>query len=204
MSAIKAKVVLVGSAHTGKTSLINRYIYGEFSPHTMPSTQPAFFQKKIYYCGTEVTLEIWDTAGQEQYHALSPMFYRDAEAGIVVFDLTDHSTFTKCKQWVSELRQARGDAILLTVAGNKNDLPSIRTVNLDVITSFAGTIRAESFETSAKTGENVELLFASIVKALVKKGQNGGSGNEKSAGGIKRIKSSVRFEELPKRSGGCC
>jgi small GTP-binding protein len=166
----------------------------------MPSTQPAFFQKKIHYCGFEVTLEIWDTAGQEQYHALSPMFSRDAEVGIVVFDLTDQSTFSKCKQWVSELRQARGEAILLAVAGNKNDLPSIRTVSLDAIASFAGTIDSESFETTAKTGENIDLLFSSIVKAVVRRAQTGGS-EKAAASGIKKAKSSVRFDELPGRVG---
>jgi small GTP-binding protein len=186
---LKAKVVLVGSAHTGKTSIINRYIYGEFTPHTMPSTQPAFFQKKIHYCGVEFTLEIWDTAGQEQYHALSPMFYRDAEAGIVVFDLTDQSSFSRCKQWVSELRQARGDAITLLVAGNKNDLVSIRTVNLESISSFASSIGAESFETSAKTGENVELLFTALVKTLTKKAQ--ASPQDKTQGNVKKSKSKV-------------
>jgi small GTP-binding protein len=203
-TSMKAKVVLVGSAHTGKTSIINRYIYGEFSPHTMPSTQPAFFQKKVHSCDVDVTLEIWDTAGQEQYHALSPMFYRDAEAGIVVFDLTDKSTFSKCKQWVSELRQARGDSITLAVAGNKNDLPSVRTVNFDAIASFASTIGAESFETSAKTGENVDLLFSALVKTLVRKAQSGGEGAEKSPAVPKKIKSSVNFDELPEKRGGCC
>ncbi|OHT05392.1 small GTP-binding protein [Tritrichomonas foetus] len=194
----KAKVVLVGSAHTGKTSIVNRFVYGEFSPHTTPSTQPAFFQKKVNYNGTEFTLEIWDTAGQEQYHALSPMYYRDADAGIVVFDLTDMSSFAKSKQWVSELRQARGDSITIVVAGNKSDLQSIRTVKLESISQFAQTINAESFETSAKTGENIGLLFSSLVKQLSTKTKAPG---EKIVG---RKRSSVRFEEKELTKRPCC
>lgn len=196
---MKAKVVLVGAAHTGKTSIVNRYIFGEFSPHTMPSTQPAFFQKKVWYANIEFTLEIWDTAGQEQYHALSPMFYRDADAGIVVFDLTDSNSFAKSKQWVTELRQARGDQISIVIAGNKSDLPSVRTVTLESIAQFASTIGAESFETSAKTGENIELLFNSLCKALYKKCQTGGG--ETSA---KRMRSSVRFDEATPDKKSCC
>jgi small GTP-binding protein len=199
---VRAKVVLVGSAHTGKTSIIHRFIYGEFSPHTMPSTQPAFFQKKIGYCGVEFALEIWDTAGQEQYHALSPMFYRDAEAGIVVCDLTDQASFAKCKQWVAELRQARGDTIALIVAGNKCDLASVRTVSLDAVAAFAETIGAESFETSARTGENIELLFGALVKTLARRAQC--TEQERGPASPKKAKSSVRFDELPERSGGCC
>lgn len=165
----------------------------------MPSTQPAFFQKKIFCDDGEFTLEIWDTAGQEQYHALSPMFYRDADAGIVVFDLTDSSSFTKSKQWVSELRQARGDDITIAVAGNKSDLPSKRMVKLEEMSAFASSINAESFETSAKTGENVTLLFTSLVKTLANKPQT--AATERQARGRR---SSVKFDEAPPRQGGCC
>jgi small GTP-binding protein len=119
--------------------------------------------------GSELTLEIWDTAGQEQYHALSPMFYRDADAGIVVFDLTDSNSFGRCKQWVHELREARGAAISIVIAGNKSDIPSIRTVSAEAITQFAMTINAEPIETSAKTGENIDLLFTSLAKTLLKR-----------------------------------
>jgi small GTP-binding protein len=166
---MKAKVVLVGPAHTGKTSIITRFVYGEFSPHTMASTQPAFYRKKVSYMGSDVVLEIWDTAGQEQYRSLSPMFYRDADAGIVVFDLTDANSFGKCKQWGNELRAARGQDVVVMVAGNKNDLPSIRTVALETIQAFAETIDAEPIETSAKTGENIDMMFISIAKALLKR-----------------------------------
>ena len=195
----KTKVVLVGSAHTGKTSLVNRFVYGEFSPHTMPSTQPAFFQKKMTYNGHVYTLEIWDTAGQEQYHALSPLYYRDADVGIVVFDLTDMSSFAKSKQWVSELRQARGDSISIFLAGNKSDLQSIRTVKLDSIQQFASQIQAESFETSAKTGENVNLLFSSLVKTLSTRSQPTQSPSVKN-----RRRGSVKFTSQSEEKKDCC
>jgi small GTP-binding protein len=200
---MKAKVVVVGAAHTGKSSLVYRYMYGEFTPHTKPSTQPAFFQKKLSYMDRPVTLEIWDTAGQEQYHALSPMFYRDADIGIVVCDLSDSPTFARLKQWVTELRQARGEAITIFVVGNKKDLSSQRTVTLESLATFASSIGSECFETSAKTGENVELLFNAIAKGLTKKSAVG-SGPKGLALGKKR--GSVRFEQGAPRdaNSGCC
>jgi small GTP-binding protein len=164
----KRKVVLVGSAHAGKTSIVNRFVYGDFSPHTLPNTQPAFFQKQIKANGIDLSLDIWDTAGQEQYHALSPMFYRDADAGIVVFDLTDSSTFARCKHWVRELKEARGTGIAIVIAGNKKDLPSLRTVSPESFAEFALAIDVDHFETSAKTGENIDLLFSSLAKKLLK------------------------------------
>lgn len=198
-SMSKAKMVLVGSAHAGKTSIINKYIYGEFTPHTMPSTQPAFFQKNVYYNGTETQLEIWDTAGQEQYHALSPMFYRDAEVGLVVFDLTDSSSFSKSKQWVNELRQARGDNITIALVGNKLDLASLRTVSLEAMNQFASSIGADAFETSAKTGQNIDLVFQSVVKKL-STGSKAVMTTKTKAG----HRSSVKFDEPPKESGCSC
>jgi small GTP-binding protein len=166
---MRAKLVLVGSAHTGKTSILNRYIYEEFTPNTVPTVQPLFFQKKVKSDGIDVILEIWDTAGQEQYHALSPLFYRDADLGVVVFDLTDSSSFGKCKQWVSELRDARGLDIEIVLVGNKADLTAIRSVSMDSVEQFASLIQAEVVETSAKSGENVTELFDTLAKVVVKR-----------------------------------
>lgn len=194
----KVKIVLVGSAHTGKTSIINRYIYGGFTPHTMPSTQPAFFQKKVNNGTIETQLEIWDTAGQEQYHALSPMFYRDADGGIVVFDLTDSSSFAKSKQWINEIRAARGDACTIVLVGNKSDLGSIRTVSLETMQNFAKSIGVEVFETSAKTGENIELLFTSLVAQMNK------AIKQNSAFDNHRMRSSVKFSEPQVEEKPCC
>jgi small GTP-binding protein len=164
----------------------------------MASTQPAFFQKQITYQDTSYTLEIWDTAGQEQYHALSSMFYRDADAGIVVFDVTDHASFTKCKEWISELRDARGQSIAVIVAGNKNDLTNGRHVTLEMIGSLSKQIDAEVFEISAKTGENIEFMFNSLVKAIAKR----------SSMGMNRITAQrpkkLDFDEEPPRDPGCC
>jgi small GTP-binding protein len=165
----KAKVVLVGAAHTGKTSIANRFVYGEFSPNTIPTIQPAFFSKTITSNGTDLVLEIWDTAGQEQYRSLSPLFYRDADVGLVVFDLTDSSSFGKCKQWVADLREARGLDIAIVLVANKLDLPAIRTVSFNSVAQFAASINVETVETSAKTGENVRLLFDTVGKQILKR-----------------------------------
>ena len=105
---MKVKIVFVGPSNAGKTSIIHRFVYSDFSQHCMPSTQPAFCQKTIKLPSSPVQLEIWDTAGQERYHSLSPLFYRDADIGIVTFDLTDSDSFTSAKQWIDELHSNRG------------------------------------------------------------------------------------------------
>jgi GTPase SAR1 family protein len=127
------------------------------------------------------------------------MFYRDADAGIVVFDVTDQSTFVKCNQWISELRQARGSAVKIFVAGNKSDLHSVRTMPLESANDLAATHGGKCFFTSAKTGENIDLLFGTVAKELSLKPPP----PEGPASTPKR-RSTVRFDQVPEQKEGCC
>ena len=151
------KVVLVGAANAGKTSLVTRFVQGDFPLNVQPSTQPAFSKKKVTHKGRKVTLEIWDTAGQERYHALSPLFYREAHVGIVVYDVTDLESLAKARTWAEELRTEVGDEIGIVLAGNKIDCEA--AVSLESANKIAETLGAKVVETSARTGEGVEMLF---------------------------------------------
>lgn len=166
---MRAKVVLVGPSNAGKTSIINQYVYGEFSTQCMASTQPAFCQKSIIIDQKPVKLEIWDTAGQEQYHSLSPLFYRDADIGIVTFDVTDEDSFKVAENWINELILSRGESIVIGLAANKIDL-NPRKVSFSQAQQFALERSITAIETSACTGENVELLFQKMVEVAISKG----------------------------------
>lgn len=197
---MKVKLVLVGSMHTGKTSIVNRYVYGSFTPHTVTTTQPAFSQKEITYKRKEISLDIWDTAGQERYHALSPLFYRDSEAGIVVFDITDLESFQKANKWIGELKQARGDNVFIVLAGNKCDLVDKRVVDKNDALKLASKYNAPYFETSALKNENIDAVFNSICNNIIEKAPSVSS-NEPS----KSLKSSIQFQdEETKQKGNCC
>lgn len=161
------KVVLVGSYFTGKTSLINRYVDEEFTNNVKPSTQPSFHTKAITVDNATINLEIWDTAGQERYHSLTSLFYQEADYGIVVFDLTNRESFLKAKDWAEELRREVSDDFTISLAGNKMDLKDKICVPFEEISFLAKEINAEPFEVSAKTGENVDLLF-NLVKKIYK------------------------------------
>ena len=198
----KVKFFLFGSAHTGKTSIVNQYVFGSFTLHTVSTTQPAFCQKQINYREHDLSLEIWDTAGQERFHALSPLFYRDAEAGIVVFDLTDLDSFTRAQKWITELKQARGDQIHIVIAGNKSDLIEKRVITQLDAEKFANNIKAPYFETSAKTKDNIDNLFNSIcdqiVNQILASGQNLEINNNKS------LKDKIKFKDDNKKEENCC
>jgi small GTP-binding protein len=197
----RAKIVLVGAAHSGKTSIVNRFLYGEFTLHTVSTTQPAFSQKVMNHKAHAISLEIWDTAGQERYHSLSPLFYRDAEAGIVVFDVTDSDSFGKASKWISELKQERGDGVFVIIAANKTDLEGKRVVDQADGRKLAADWGAPYFETSAKSNLNVQELFTAICEAIVDK-MAATSVNKTSAEG-KSLKNTVTFQEGEEKKG-CC
>ncbi|CAM9544495.1 unnamed protein product, partial [Phaeothamnion confervicola] len=99
------KVVVLGDKGVGKTCLVLRFIEGYFAPKQQ-STIGAFFLSKQLTTpdGTVCKMQIWDTAGQEKFRAMAPMYYRNAAAAIVCFDITDEDSFAKMKDWVEELK----------------------------------------------------------------------------------------------------
>ena len=102
---LQAKVVLLGEGRVGKTSLVLRFCKDTYSDSQAPTIQASFLDKVVSVGDSRVSLAIWDTAGQERFHALGPIYYRDADSALLVFDITDPDSFTKVKSWVKELRK---------------------------------------------------------------------------------------------------
>ena len=114
-----------------------------------------------------MTLQIWDTAGQERFRSMAPMYYRNAKAAILVFDVTNAATFEKIKEWLHDLRQHVAPDIVLAVVGNKCDCAT--SFEFNAAMQFAQEIGAMVFRTSAKTGEGVTTVFESVGEELLKK-----------------------------------
>jgi len=117
---------------------------------------------------TTVKFEIWDTAGQERYRSLAPMYYRGAQAAIVVYDITNVETFEKAKEWIKELQRQASPSIIIALAGNKADLSSKRKVEVGDAQAYADDNGILFMETSAKTAANVNEIFVAIAKKLPK------------------------------------
>jgi Ras-related protein Rab-21 len=126
----KFKVVLLGEAGSGKTSILVKYVKGQFSKRREATVQANFMEKRVDVGTppTSVQLYIWDTAGQERYHALGPIYYRDSNAAILVYDITDGDSFEKVQRWVKELRKVIAEDLPIVIAGNKIDLENRRVV----------------------------------------------------------------------------
>uniref|UniRef100_A0A672M161 RAB5C, member RAS oncogene family n=1 Tax=Sinocyclocheilus grahami TaxID=75366 RepID=A0A672M161_SINGR len=122
----------------------------------------AFLTQTVCLDDTTVKFEIWDTAGQERYHSLAPMYYRGAQAAIVVYDITNTDTFTRAKNWVKELQRQASPNIVIALAANKADLANKRAVDFEEAQAYADDNSLLFMETSAKTAMNVNEIFMAI------------------------------------------
>uniref|UniRef100_A0A3Q2QFB7 RAB5A, member RAS onco family, b n=1 Tax=Fundulus heteroclitus TaxID=8078 RepID=A0A3Q2QFB7_FUNHE len=128
----------------------------------------AFLTQTVCLDDTTVKFEIWDTAGQERYHSLAPMYYRGAQAAIVVYDITNEDSFVRAKNWVKELQRQASPNIVIALAGNKADLANKRALDFQDAQSYADDNSLLFMETSAKTSMNVNEIFMAIAKKLPK------------------------------------
>ncbi|TKA68022.1 hypothetical protein B0A49_07870, partial [Cryomyces minteri] len=118
------KLVLLGEAAVGKSSLVLRFVNNDFQENKEPTIGAAFLTQKCSLPTRTIKFEIWDTAGQERFASLAPMYYRNAQSALVVYDLTKPSSLTKAKHWVAELQRQASPGIVIALVGNKLDLCS--------------------------------------------------------------------------------
>jgi small GTP-binding protein len=159
------KVVFVGDAATGKTSLIAKRVDSSFRENYIPTVCANISTKNQQFDGTSVTLVIWDIAGQEGFKKVRDQYYRGASGAFLVYDVTRPKTFQNVKAWLEEIRRFTPSPLQLTLVGNKVDLS--REVKREDGEKLAKGMGADFFETSAKTGENVETAFANMAKKLL-------------------------------------
>ncbi|MCJ1254792.1 hypothetical protein MMC24_002608 [Lignoscripta atroalba] len=208
------KLVLLGEAAVGKSSLVLRFVNNDFQENKEPTIGAAFLTQKCPLPTRTIKFEIWDTAGQERFASLAPMYYRNAQSALVVYDLTKPTSLIKAKHWVAELQRQASPGIVIALVGNKLDLvvdessdsslssggagndeeriersgsddgaegnigdgadevdaaetsTSARKISAAEARSYAEEEGLLFFETSAKTGVNVQEVFTAIANAI--------------------------------------
>ncbi|XP_050217065.1 ras-related protein Rab5-like [Mercurialis annua] len=165
---IQAKLVVLGDMGTGKTSLVLRFVKGQFYDYQESTIGAAFFSQVLSVNEATIKFDIWDTAGQERYHSLAPMYYRGAAAAVVVYDITSLESFAKAKKWVLELQTQANPNLIIFLAANKADLEEKRKVASEEGEQYAENNGLVFVETSAKTAQNVNQLFYEIADKLAK------------------------------------
>ena len=161
MSEINLKILLIGDSFVGKTSLLLKYCDGEFPEAHMATIGVEFKDKIISLDQKQIKLQIWDTSGQERFRSITQNFYRNADGILFVFDVTNKESFEHIKDWIMDSQVENSDIKRILVA-NKIDLINNRVVDKTIIEKLAENKNMNYFETSAKTGENVEQIFKEI------------------------------------------
>ena len=159
------KVVLLGESGVGKTSIITQFTEEIFTEDQQSTTGATFSSKEVLCLNDtrKIKFEIWDTAGQERYRALSKMFYKDAAAAILVYDITRKTSFDEIKNyWANEIKEHSPKKIVLAIAANKSDLYEIEQVDEKFGRELAKDLGAIFYSTSAKNQSGINELFEAI------------------------------------------
>lgn len=160
------RIVTIGEESVGKTSITNRLVEGTFNPYE-PGTIGANYQQYSRVINNEkLDIQIWDTAGQEKFKSLSPIYFRNAAAAVVVFALTSKTSFQNLNTWIGSFTDAAGNDALIYIAANKSDLVDDFEVTYEEAQEWADAHKYKIFYTSAKNGEGIEPLFDELTLQL--------------------------------------
>uniref|UniRef100_A0A665VIZ0 small monomeric GTPase n=1 Tax=Echeneis naucrates TaxID=173247 RepID=A0A665VIZ0_ECHNA len=161
---IAFKVMLVGDSGVGKTCLLVRFKDGAFLAGSFISTVGIDFRVMITFVSH--SLQIWDTAGQERFRSVTHAYYRDAHALLLLYDVTNKTSFDNIQAWLSEIHEYAQQDVVLMLLGNKADATHDRVVKREDGERLAKEFGVPFMETSARSGLNVELAFTAVAKEL--------------------------------------
>ena len=161
--SLRQKIIFVGDSGVGKTTLINRINNEEFKDLNESSVGIDYYSKNIKFGGEELTLQIWDTAGQEKYRGLIPTYARNAVLAFIIYDISSKKSFENLTEWINYLNSI--EKMPMIICGNKIDLVDRRQVTKEEGEEFAKKNKLVFFEVSAKTNENMNyMLYRSIAE----------------------------------------
>ncbi|CAA7034026.1 unnamed protein product [Microthlaspi erraticum] len=161
------KLLLIGDSGVGKSCLLLRFSDDTFTTSFITTIGIDFKIRTVELDGKRIKLQIWDTAGQERFRTITTAYYRGAMGILLVYDVTDESSFNNIRNWMKNIEQHASDNVNKILVGNKADMDeSKRAVPTAKGQALADEYGIKFFETSAKTNLNVESVFLSIAKDI--------------------------------------
>jgi Ras-related protein Rab-4B len=167
------KFIIIGDAGSGKSCILHQFIEGRQKQSSSHTIGVEFGSKIIQVGPNRVKLQIWDTAGQDRYRAVTRSYYRGAAGALVVYDITNRESFNHVLNWLVDARTLARPDISLVLAGNKCDLKDSRAVSFLEASRCAQENDVLFLETSALTGEGIEEVFAKACKSIIGKIEDG-------------------------------
>ncbi len=162
------KFVIIGDSGVGKSNILLRYINNTFSDEFKTTVGVEFGAKNLEVNGRIYRIQIWDTAGQENFRSIARAYYKNSVCACIVYDITNRNSFNSIQSWIDDCVKQSPKSILFILIGNKNDLNESREVQYEEGVEFAKKRNMIFLETSAKTGNNISTIFDKSIRQIDK------------------------------------
>ena len=163
------KILIIGDSTVGKTNFVYKFSEDKFSENYFASTGIELKTTSIQIDGKSIKIQLWDTAGQEKYRAMIKNLYLKSQGIIILFDITNETSFINLKNWMSQIKESCGEDIPILLVGNKIDLEDNRVINKERAMEYANNENIEYIEVSSKTGENINKALTSLLQKILKR-----------------------------------
>ena len=167
------KYIIIGDSAVGKSNILLRYIHDKFNEEFQSTIGVEFGAKNIKIEDKIYRIQIWDTAGQETFRSITRAYYKNSVCACVVYDITNRNSFQNVKSWIEDCKKQSPKTVFLVLIGNKVDLEDRREVSYEEGSIYAQKNGMLFFETSAKTGKNIEEIFMNSSYEIAKRINNG-------------------------------
>lgn len=163
------KYIIVGDSGVGKSNLLLRFVYDKFKKDHEVTIGVEFGAKNLNINKKSYKIQIWDTAGQEQFRSITRAYYKSAACGFLVYDITNKDSFINVQTWIDECKSQCPSTITLFLIGNKTDLNDNRAVTYEEGENLAKLNDMKFFETSAKENFNINEVFNTSAQDIASK-----------------------------------
>ena len=210
------KFIIVGDSSVGKSNILLRFSRNVFDPGHQATLGIEFANKHLFYNNIDYLVQVWDTAGQENFRSVTRAYYKASAVAMVVYDITSEESFHHIQEWIKDCKDLAPKTVQLVLVGNKSDLEENRVISTERGEELAKENKMLFFETSALNGNGVEEAFQKSIELVDQKIRNGYYDLSNSANqGIKKLnnndgeervidKKSLSIGKKPKNEDPCC